>query len=252
MLSMQKRQRQPQENDHEQDKACLGRLGWTPHHLLGRGTTAAVFFCTDRGGVPTAVKVLRQQHRSGADSQHQEELTVLRALRGFGLRGVAHLVSDPVWVDSRLVFALEYCRGSLQTLVGSCCPLAALDGITQQLLRAVAELHRVGLVHGDIKPSNVLWSATRAELKLGDFGLTFETAATHDAATSSRRAPTGALHPVSSSGYRAPEAEVWHSMSIDERRQAVRQNRKPCGPAADAWSCGVPALYNDNYALYVT
>ncbi len=241
---MQKRKQpqQPQEDgdggaDQEHDKACLARLGWTSHHVLGRGTTATVYCCTDHSGAPAAVKVLRQQHLSVTDSQG--ELAVLRALRGLGLRGVAQLVSDPVCVDERLICATEYCRTTLQSLAGCCCPLAALNGISQQLLRAVAELHGAGLVHGDIKPSNVLWSAARAELKLGDFGLTFGTVTCLDVDRCTSRAPTGALHPVSSSGYRAPEAEVWNSMNIEARRQAVRHNQKPCGTATDAWSCGV-------------
>jgi serine/threonine protein kinase len=228
--------------------------------VLGRGATATVY-CAARhcsaGAADAAVKVLRDPSaaRGAAAASHQgaaekskrppghAELAVLRDLRRLGLRGVAQLMGDPVWVDGRLLVALEKCRSSLHSLVGCCCPLPALHGLARSLLSVVAELHTAGFVHGDIKPSNVLWSATQAELKLADFGLSFRTARVEAEPKEEKgdcsSQTSGALNPVSSGGYRAPEGEAWNSMSLDERREAVRLDDKPCGPACDAWSCGV-------------
>ena len=249
---------QQQVSDFE-DRACLSRMGWAVVAVLGRGTTATVYRarrhdCASSGGSSSAggsasglgeaaVKVMRGKQQEGT------EVELLQQLQHLSLRAVAQLVAEPVTSpDGRLLIAVECCRTSLLALVPGRCPLPALRGLAKRLLAGVTELHRVGLVHGDIKPENVLWSAEQADIKLCDLGLTFCTAegavgragagAGDDPAVTLR----GALNPVSSGGYRAPEAEVWNSMGLDDRRTLVLSGCKPCGPATDVWSCGVVLL----------
>lgn len=41
--------------------------------------------------------------------------------------------------------------------------------------RALQHLHDKGVVHGDLKPPNILWDADSATFKLIDFGVSFTT-----------------------------------------------------------------------------
>jgi serine/threonine protein kinase len=43
--------------------------------------------------------------------------------------------------------------------------------VAQQLLEAMDAIHRSGWAHGDIKPSNVMWSSETSRIKIVDFGL---------------------------------------------------------------------------------
>lgn len=68
---------------------------------------------------------------------------------------------------------MELCsEGTLESLVEMSGGL--YEGLTRrytaQLLDAVAELHRHGVVHRDIKPANIFLTKSGHCLKLGDFG----------------------------------------------------------------------------------
>ena len=206
--------------------------------LLGAGGTARVFGVR-RGSQAAAVKVYGREQEGHVA---RAELAALRALQRAGVRAVAGLVAEPLEAGGRLFVPTERCRGSLAALIGSRCPPPALHRLASHLLRAVAALHRAGLTHGDIKPSNVLWSPQHGGVRITDFGLSFWSASEAAATESGTDPHMGALNPVSSRGYRAPEAETWTRLSLDERRAAVRGGRKQCGPLADAWSCGVLLL----------
>ena len=234
-----------------EDRATLSQMGWEVRAVLGHGATATVYRARRRSGSgvgdgEAAVKVLRDKQLGGA------ELALLQRLRHLSLRAVAQLVAEPTTSpDGRLLIAVESCRTSLLALLPGRCPLPALHGLARRLLAGVAELHRVGLVHGDIKPGNILWSAEQADIKLCDLGLSFwdsegaagaGTEAGTGAGAGAGTEGRGAMNPVSSGGYRAPEAEVWTVMSLDDRRELVLGGCKPCGPATDAWSCGIVLL----------
>ncbi|PXF45477.1 Serine/threonine-protein kinase/endoribonuclease IRE1 [Gracilariopsis chorda] len=119
--------------------------------------------------------------------------------------------------DSEFIYlALELCAASLAERVTQSeppvPPLTYLRGpppdytsrALRQLLQGLADLHRVGVVHRDVKPQNVL--ITRAgnsvgDMKLADVGLALRLAANR----SSYTAVTNAGGGVGTTGWRAPE-----------------------------------------------
>lgn len=78
-----------------------------------------------------------------------------------------------LFLQEELLIFMELCsEGTLESLVEMSGGLH--EGFTRrytaQLLDAVAELHRHGVVHRDIKPANIFLTKSGNCLKLGDFG----------------------------------------------------------------------------------
>lgn len=65
-----------------------------------------------------------------------------------------------------------YHRGSVKTLLGKQEPLSwlTIQDLFRQLATALAYLHERGVVHGDIKPSNIL-IADDGRPVISDFGI---------------------------------------------------------------------------------
>jgi hypothetical protein len=79
------------------------------------------------------------------------------------------------------------------------------------LARAVTGLHRVGLVHKDLKPANILFDIQRGEVWLTGFGLT-------SLLPRERRAPEPLEMIAGTLPYMAPEQSGRLNRSIDSRR----------------------------------
>ncbi|HEX2301188.1 MAG TPA: protein kinase, partial [Pseudonocardiaceae bacterium] len=103
----------------------------------------------------------------GPDAQRrlQHELAMLERLRG--VVGVAQLVDAPRYPGS-IVLA----DAGATSLAGSAKPLAVDDliGLAVDLARAVAGMHRRGVMHRDITPANIVLSGDGAPC-LVDFAL---------------------------------------------------------------------------------
>ena len=143
------------------------RLG----RVLGQGAFAQVHESRDRHGHPVAVKLLTSSHEQ-ARKRFDREIKVVRSLpanphvvsyrdHGLSEEGHAYLVMELV-EGKTLSYLLS--AGVRPDVRGAC-------RLMVQLCEAFDGLHRLGLTHGDIKPSNILITNDGRSTKLIDFGL---------------------------------------------------------------------------------
>jgi eukaryotic-like serine/threonine-protein kinase len=183
---------------------------------LGRGASGAVYVAHDEElDRELAIKILhphaRAQARAEARARAWGEARVAAAIRHPGVVAIYDLDEE------RQLLAMELCAGgSLKEVLarGPLAPEAALKrGV--ELYTTLDAVHRRGVVHGDVKPGNLLWRDERptSELVLGDFGVA---RLVGDKPVVDDRAVRGTL------GYMAPE----------QRRGALE-------PACDVYAAGV-------------
>ncbi|BFU23517.1 protein kinase domain containing protein [Entamoeba histolytica HM-1:IMSS-B] len=76
-------------------------------------------------------------------------------------------------IGEYIIIVMEYLPGgSLQSILKRCgkIDIQVLKKISLQLLNALQYLHSNKIVHRDVKPENVLFSGTKSEIKITDFG----------------------------------------------------------------------------------
>lgn len=138
--------------------------------LVGSGGFASVYRSFDRMlGRDVALKIL---HRNRTDDRtvqrFRREATIARDVESLHLVRVFDTGS---W-QGRPYLVLEYLPGGTLRERLRRAPLTLEEAleIADQLLVALEALHDRGLVHRDVKPSNVLFDGN-GRVKLGDFGL---------------------------------------------------------------------------------
>jgi serine/threonine-protein kinase len=154
------------------------------------------------GGLPAAAAMLRREAETLASFSHPNVVAYGELFEHDGV----------------LVLCLEYVDGeTLETIVARHVARARLAGgralpgmpllrawhYFQQLLGALGAIHGLGIVHRDVKPSNVLVRRDGL-VKLTDFGIARLTDAPHSKATGEHAPGTGA--------YMSPEQVLSHPM----------------------------------------
>jgi tRNA A-37 threonylcarbamoyl transferase component Bud32 len=138
---------------------------------LGRGATAAVYLARDEAlGIDVALKVLHPQlagpTRSEARRRFFAEARVAAAIRHPGVIAIYDVD------ETARALSMEYVPGgTLRSRLRAEGALAADDvrETARTLLEALGYVHRQGVVHGDVKPSNLLLRRPGAVV-LADFG----------------------------------------------------------------------------------
>lgn len=142
---------------------------------IGRGSMGVVFEATDQRLQRTvALKLLAPGAGLHLDQSHRFESEV-SMLTGLGSPHVVRLL-DHGEVAGRRYLAMQRIEGpDLGQLLRTDGPLPVTDALrlAGQLADALADAHRVGILHRDVKPSNVLVGLSGGELfgYLCDFGV---------------------------------------------------------------------------------
>lgn len=135
--------------------------GFVVEDVAGRGGWAVVYRARDAQGRPVALKVLNESHREPA------HLDRLRREFEFARRAehpnvVAMYAAGDGWL------AMEFIDGRPATSLA-----ARTDQLTalRQIAGALDNIHRLGIVHSDVKPMNILVDKPFSRAVLIDFGV---------------------------------------------------------------------------------
>ncbi|HEY6962351.1 MAG TPA: serine/threonine-protein kinase [Gaiellaceae bacterium] len=145
----------------------LGR--YRPIRPLGSGGMGHVWLARDeRSGLDIALKIVAREGKSG--HRAEREARAAASLRHERCQRIISLARDP----SHVYIAYEYVPGrTLREAMrgGELDDRAALE-VSAQIADALAHAHSKGIVHRDVKPSNVLLAESGAvDVRLLDFGL---------------------------------------------------------------------------------
>jgi serine/threonine protein kinase len=192
-----------------------GRLG--PYELLeevARGGCGVVYKAWQQGlERVVAVKALRPEygHLLRARRRFCHEARVMAALRHRHIMPV-HEIGES---DGAIYFSMDWAAGGSLASAGGAWEPQRLAALLETVARAVHDAHERGVIHCDLKPSNILLD-DRGEPLVSDFGLARLPAG-------SDLDDPGAL--VGTPAYMAPE-------QLDGQGRTV-------GPATDVWALGV-------------
>lgn len=200
---------------------CRPVTSYTKGEKLGEGTYGSVYQARDKvTGRIVALKRVKEKtfEREGMPQTSLREVALLRKLQHPHIVSLVEVVVGSKLDSIFLVF--EYCSFELAQLVDtlpSAFPLCEIKCVVKQLLEALAHLHANGVMHRDLKLSNLLLS-DEGNVKLCDFGLAREYYAPSKGERESSYTPR-----VVTLWYRAPELLFG----------ATRY-----GPSVDLWSVG--------------
>ena len=171
-----------QEEESQGDVLTIGGLQVGPgarigpyvyERLVGRGGMAWVLLARDPSRQPVALKVLRASRLNTGQKRFKREFHALVRINHpnvIRVESYGDIYGHPY-------IAMEYVEGSdLHQLVRSFKGMPAqlrwkrCVRILVDLCRALAHIHRRGLVHRDLKPSNILLDP-QGRAKLTDFGI---------------------------------------------------------------------------------
>ena len=156
-----------------------------------------------QSGDEVLVKTFRDEiAEPGAIESFYAELDALRSLEHPNIlrildHGESSLGQSPYFI------ALPYCRGgNLRTTLAGAqfVPIGSASPLLRQVGAAIDYAHAQGVIHGDIKPENVLLSSDRRTAFLADFGIARHFAVMERVATTA-----GNYAGIGTSAYLSPE-----------------------------------------------
>ena len=202
-----------------------GRLvgGYTLIEPLGGGAMGSVWRARDGGGQDYAMKILREslaeddqdspdsleeRDRASARERLRREALALQRIRHPGVCRIVDMELD----DALAFIVTELIEGrNLRDDVAVNGPYRGddLERLTRKLTDAVAAVHQAGIVHRDIKPTNVMISVSGPVLV--DFGIAMGQGQSHVTRTGLVMGTPGFIAPEIIDGAEADQGTDWWS-----------------------------------------
>ncbi|XP_004524180.1 mitogen-activated protein kinase kinase kinase 4 isoform X2 [Ceratitis capitata] len=205
--------------DKVQIRARSVNFHWHRGIKIGQGRFGKVYTAVNNntGELMAMKEIAIQPGETRALKNVAEELKILEGIKH---KNLVRYYGIEVHREELLIF-MELCsEGTLEALVelSGGLPEGLVRRFTAQLLSGVAELHRHGIVHRDIKTANIFLVDGSNSLKLGDFGSAVKIQA-------HTTVPGELQGYVGTQAYMAPEI-------------FTKTNSDGHGRAADIWSVG--------------
>jgi serine/threonine protein kinase/tetratricopeptide (TPR) repeat protein len=182
---------------------------------VGGGASGDIFRAIDQtNGQTVALKLLRVRAAPGERARFSREIAVLADLRH---PNIVDYVAHGTWPDGRPFLAMEWLDGEDLAKLSRRKPLGMRDAVevVRRTAQALAAIHARGIVHRDLKLSNIYMIAgRRTAIKLIDFGV---------------------VRPASPDAYTTEPGTILgtpHYMSPEQARG------EPVDPRADVYSLG--------------
>ncbi|KAL7791003.1 hypothetical protein V8C37DRAFT_383167 [Trichoderma ceciliae] len=144
--------------------------------MIGKGAFAVVYKVTSKyDGKPYAAKELEKRRfiKNGVlDQKVENEMKIMQKVHH---PNIVRYMENFDWEDRLFIIIMEFVPGGdLGKHIAEDMAFSEMDTRTmaQQLLSALAYLHRNNITHRDVKPDNILINSLRPlDVKLTDFGL---------------------------------------------------------------------------------
>ncbi|MCA3015694.1 MAG: serine/threonine protein kinase [Myxococcaceae bacterium] len=180
--------------------------------LLGAGGMGEVYEAVHPIiGKRVAIKVMRAPAAEALTEARRllEEARTVNAIRH---RGIVDIFGANVLPDGRPYLVMELLEGtSLHQQLVTHGPTSILDGV--ELLRGVLEplaaAHRVGVVHRDLKPTNVFVTTSTPRVKLLDFGIAHRAGRERLTSPEFTLGSIGFMGPEQLSGKPVPQSDLY-------------------------------------------
>ena len=129
---------------------------------LAQGGMGTVYEAVDRvGGESVAVKVLHAEHLAD-DAMRRRFRREGAALKALDHPAIVKLLELGVDSEGQVFLVTELVEGETLAERLRTAPLALeeVDRLVESMCGGIAAAHQHGILHGDLKPANVLWSGT--------------------------------------------------------------------------------------------
>lgn len=165
----------------EQTRLTRTSLGpWNLEGLLGQGSMGTVYKAKHQAlGRLAAIKVLNPEQYQNPELIHRffQEARTVNQINHEHIVEIADFVQEPGPTGPSVVYCvMELLKGGTlgDALESGPMPITRGLGIVEQLCDALAAAHRVGVVHRDVKPDNIMLierAGSKDYVKVLDFGV---------------------------------------------------------------------------------